>query len=103
MDSEITPKMVAVALLIGLVLAIGGWYAYWALAKASTNNRYEVNTHTQQYQASLVSQERDRMSGYLAATDSGQKLAIAQQFCAVFPSLDIPPSDLVSAASQLCH
>jgi len=92
---------------IGIFLAVvglifGGWYAYWAIARASTSNRYDVNTHNQQYQAGLVAQERDLVQGYDAAQDPAQKSQIKQQFCSIYQSVNPPPSDLVSAASRLC-
>ncbi len=96
-------KHAAAAVLVGIALLIGGWYAYWGLSRVSTTNRYDVNTRTQQYQAGLISQERDRVSGYMAATDPAQKAVIAQQFCAVYPSLDPPPADLATQAVTLCH
>lgn len=98
-----TVKHVALAVLAGVVLLVGGWYAYWAIARAATSNRYDVNTNTQQYQAGLISQERDRIAGYMAATDTAQKQQIAAQFCAVYPSLKPPPPDLVTASANLCH
>jgi hypothetical protein len=102
-DTALPAGKIALAVLVSVVLIIGGWYAYWGLTKASTANRYDVNTHGQQYQSGLISQERDRVSGYLAATDPAQKRAIADQFCAVYASLDPAPADLAAQHATICN
>jgi len=93
------------ALLIVIVLCVGGWFGYWWLAKANQSQRYDVNTHSQQYLASLISQERDRVAAYDSLPDGPQRTAIARMFCAVFQELSdkgTPPSDLTTASIRLC-
>lgn len=93
---------VVLATLAVIAICVGGWFGYWALARQGQSNRYDVNTHSQQYQAGLIAQERDKVSGYDVATDAGQKEQIRQTFCAVYPQLNPPPSDLVSANARMC-
>lgn len=90
-------------ILVGLAaLAIAGAYLiYWAVAEDSTDRRYEVNTGTQQYQAALISQQRDRVQAWHIATDPGQKTQLATTFCQVQTELANPPADLTNAAADL--
>ena len=85
-----------------IAIIVGIWYGYWAIARAAQSNRYDVNTHSQQYQAGLVAQERDLITGYDAAIDSGQKQQIKSQFCATYLQLDPPTPDLVLAHARIC-
>lgn len=94
--------MILGGILLTAGLCIGGWYGYWALAKAGQSNRYDVNTHSQQYQAGLVAQERDRVTGYDTATDPAQKAQIRSTFCATYAELDPPTPDLVDAHIRIC-
>jgi hypothetical protein len=104
MDGEWwTPGKVLAAVLITLVVVIGGWYAYWSLSKTAADNRYDVNTRTQQYQQGLIDAERDRVSGYDDTTSPAQREAIAKQFCAVYAELTQPPPDLGVAHDRLCN
>lgn len=96
----------AATLLAGLVisaLAIGGWKLHWWTAEHAVNNQYKVNTGSQQYQAGLVSQERDLVQGYRVATDPGQKAQISAQFCQVYLDLDPAPADLQMAHDTTFH
>lgn len=92
---------VAVAVAVA-VIAVGGWFGYWALAKMGQTARYDVNTNNQQYQAGLIAQERDRVTAYDRTGDDGQRQAIADQFCAVYPQLNPPPPDLIRAHARIC-
>lgn len=95
--------IVGIGVAVGLLAAcIGAWFGYWALQRANTEQQYGVNTETQQYQASLISQERDRVTGWYASTDTAQKRSIASQFCAVYDSLTRVPADLAEAHSNIC-
>lgn len=85
-----------------IVIAVGIWFGYWWIAKASQSQRYDVNTHSQQYQAGLVAQERDLITGYDAATDPAQKAQIRSQFCATYLQLNPPTPDLVLAHDRIC-
>lgn len=92
---------------VGIVLAaavilVGGWYGYWALAKSAQSNQYNVNTHSQQYQAGIQAQERDYAIAWHTATDTGQKAAIADTFCAQYAELTAPTPDLVAAHAAMC-
>jgi hypothetical protein len=98
-------KFAALAVLGTVVvsaIAVGCWFGYWALAEQSQTNQYKVNTDSQQYQASVIDQERDRIQGYDASTDPAQKAQIASTFCASFPSLTLAPADLVMASARIC-
>jgi hypothetical protein len=75
---------------------------YWWVARSSTARRYDVNTGTQQYQAGLISQERNLSLDWGKAVAPGQKQAIADQFCQVYPSLKPPPADLVTSHVTIC-
>jgi hypothetical protein len=85
---------------VGLV--IGCWFGYWAIARKSVSNQYDVNTHNQQYQAGLIAQERDLAQGWNAATDPAQRSQISQQFCAIYDQLKPPTADLTAAYSHIC-
>lgn len=98
-----TPLKTAVAVFVAVVvLCTGGWLLYWRLALAGQNNQYNVNTHSQQYQAGLIAQERDRIAGYDAAIDPAQKQQIKTSFCQVYPDLTQPPIDIQSAHARIC-
>jgi hypothetical protein len=98
-------------------LCIGGWFAYWGLAGSSQDHRNHVNTHSQQYQAGLISQERDRAQSYdqlaaaLAGThdpavksaDQSQQEQIKETFCQVFADLTEAPADLTQANARICQ
>ena len=88
--------------LAAAVILVGGWYGYWALARSAQSNQYNVNTHSQQYQAGVVAQERDYYTAWRTATDAGQKAAIADTFCAEYSELNPPTPDLVDAHASMC-
>lgn len=90
------------ALILIPVLLIGAYFGYWALARNSTTQRYKVNTNNQQYQSSLIAQQRDRVLGITQATDPGQKSLIIAQFCQIEPTLTQEPADLASFAAKSC-
>ncbi|MEC5149200.1 hypothetical protein [Cryobacterium sp. GrIS_2_6] len=88
--------------LAAIVVLVGAWFGYWALAQANQTAQYGVNTNGQQYQSGLVSQERDRIAGYDKALDPAQKAQIKVTFCQVFPDLKPAPTDLVQANARIC-
>lgn len=90
------------ACVVVAALIVVGWFLYWHLAESSQNHRYEVNTHSQQYQAALVSQERDRVQGFDAAVDPGQKANIKATFCAAYRDVTQPPDDLLQDVVRIC-
>jgi len=92
---------VAVAITVA-ALAVGGWFGYWAIAKAGQSARYDVNVNNQQYQAGLIARQRDRVTDYDRSQDDAQRQAIADQFCAEYPTLNPPPADLISANARIC-
>lgn len=94
--------LVVAAAVVLVAVCIFGWKGYWALAERGQTNRYNVNTHSQQYQAGLVAQERDRIQGYDTASDEAQKKQIAMTFCQVYPDLNPAPDDLVAAHARIC-
>jgi len=85
-------KYVLAAIAVVAIL-VGGWFGFWALARANQQ---------QQYQASLISQERDRVAGYDAAADGPQKEQIKSTFCAIYLTLKPAPEDLAAAYSRIC-
>lgn len=92
-----------VGLILLVAIAVGGWEGGWWLNKANANKQYQVNINTQQYQAGLISQERDNVIGWQSATDSGQKDIIKNTFCTMYLNLTQPPADLVFANSKICE
>lgn len=100
------PKEILLVVLAAIVVAgiiVGCWFGYWAISKKSVQNRYDINTHTQQYQSSLVAQERDEVAGYDAAVDPAQKAQIKSTFCTMYTNLDPAPADLASAHFRICE
>lgn len=97
-----TALTVVLASIAVVALLVGCWFGYWALTKQAVSNQYDVNTNTQQYQAGLISQERDRVTAYDAATDESQKANIRSQFCTVYADLTKPPADLAAAHTRIC-
>lgn len=96
--------LIILALCIAIAVTVGGWKLGWWLKGANQDNLYEVNTHSQQYQAGLVSAERDRVQGYdLAVGVPSQQKQIALTFCPVFLTMTQPPSDLVAANVRICQ
>lgn len=109
--------LTVLGVLLAVAICVGGWFGYWALAGHSQTRRYEVNTQSQQYQASLVSQERDRVVGYdqlttaiagttdatIKAADQEQQDSIKSTFCAVYADLKPPTTDLLEAQSRICE
>lgn len=95
-------KGLIIGIVIIAVVGVGGWFLYWTLALKGANNQYNVNTHTQQYQAGLVQQLRDKQQGYDLATDPAQKANFKQTFCAMYPDLTQPPNDLIDANIRIC-
>lgn len=89
--------------LVVVALAVGGWQLHWYLAKSAVGHQYDINTGTQQYQAGLISQERNNVLAWNRAVDPGQKQAIADQFCAVYLNINPPPADLLNANVTICH
>lgn len=90
------------ATILGVAILAALWFAYWFLALRAQENRYEVNTHSQQYQSALIAQERDRVAAYDVATDDAQRAQLASTFCAVYAELTEPPADLIAANGRLC-
>jgi hypothetical protein len=86
---------------IMITAIIGSFLAWWFFGAAMQSKQYEINTHNQQYQAGLIAQERDRAQAWSVATDSGQKELLRSTFCAVYPSLEPAPADLVAANAQM--
>jgi hypothetical protein len=85
-----------------VLLLVGGWFAYWSLALKGADNRYEVNTKTQQYQAGIVAAQRARVSAWDNAVDEAQKKNIAQTFCTMELDLTQVPADLAAAYERIC-
>lgn len=97
-----TAGIVAAVVLV-IALAIGAWFGYWALTRENTEQRYKVNTGTQQYQSGLIAQQRDRALAYDQTANPDQQAAIAAQFCQIALTLSQPPADLTQAAARICN
>lgn len=97
-----TSLLVGLAVTMLIVVIAGGYWGYWWLARKNNDNQFNVNTHSQGYQAALIQQERDRVSAYDAAVDESQKYNIKQTFCSMYADLTQPPADLVSAQQRIC-
>jgi hypothetical protein len=93
--------LLALAVIAGL--SVGGWYLHWHLAKSSVDRTYQINTHSQQYQQSLIQQERDYAHDYDAVTNDGQKEQLKSTFCSTYADLTQPPNDLIVAYSRICN
>lgn len=95
-----------VALAAVVVLCIGIWHLGWFVRKANVNQNYQVNTTSQEYQQSLVTQERDRLTGIQSSDDPGQKKNLELTFCSVYFNLT-PVSvqanqDIAIGSAQYC-
>lgn len=94
-----------IALVVVVVVAIGvviaGWQANWWFAKKNVDRQYDVNVHSQQYQAAQIDQLRNYIQAYNASDDDAQKAQIKSTFCAVFPNLTQPPVDLQEADMRI--
>jgi hypothetical protein len=93
---------VVLGIIVAAAVLAGLWFEGWALAGQAQSNRYGVNTNSQQYQAGLVAQERDRIAGYDVAVDVAQKAQIKVTFCQVYSDLKPAPDDLISASARIC-
>lgn len=88
---------------VGVVaLIVVPFLIWWFAGAALTGRQYHNDTQNQQYQAGLISAERDRVQAYDTALDPGQKTQIGATFCAVYMDLNPAPSDLVAAYSRIC-
>lgn len=93
-----------VAFVVAVALIVGAWYGYWTwIAPKSVANQYNVNVHSQSYQAGLVSQLEDKVAGYDLATDPAQKANFAQFICSRYVDLTQPPQDLIEAHARICN
>lgn len=96
-----------VAVVVAAALSIGAWNLYWFVTAANVDQRYEVNTQSQQYQSGLIAQLRDKVTAYDVAQDASQKQAIANSFCAVYMGLSdtslASAGDLTVAYSRICN
>lgn len=92
---------VFIAAVLVIALGVGGWSLYWWTQQHGIENRYEVNTHSQQFQSGLISQERDRAQAFGVATDPGQRAQIKAQFCQVYPDITPAPADIQLSASTI--
>jgi hypothetical protein len=101
-EGLVTALLAVVGIAVFVLLCIGAYQGYWYLAKKNVQNQYDVNTGTQQYQAGLISQERDLVIGWNRSPDAGQKTAMADQFCAIYSQIHPVPADLAVAHSTMC-
>ena len=85
------------ALLLLVVVVVGGWQLYWWSARHGVDNRYQVNTHSQQYQSALETQLRDYAHDYGISTDPGQQAQLKAMFCTRYQDLTHPEADLRTA------
>lgn len=94
-----------IAIVLGIVVGIGVlWGGGWLIYRANLDQQNQANHQSQQYQDAIIQAERDRVQGYMTATDEGQKKQILMTYCAVYKSITHPESapDLVSFSSANC-
>jgi hypothetical protein len=84
-----------------VVISVGGWQLHWWMARHGVNNRYQVNTSSQEYQSSLVTQERDRALAFDKSQDTEQRAVIRAQFCQVLADIHPIPADIELDAAHL--
>ena len=94
---------VLVVAVVAAILLFGMWQFGWFVAKQNQNQQNQMNHNSQQFQDGLVSQERDRLTGYDEALDAGQKTNIKNMFCTAYLDLTLPPNDLAQAHAHLCN
>jgi hypothetical protein len=87
---------------VTIAVLVCGWFLYWAIAGMAKDNRYKVNVQSQQYQAGIISQLRDTITGYDVARDPAQKKQLQTTFCALYQNLTLIPADLHDAALRIC-
>jgi len=87
----------------GIIITIVSVLLWWFLAGPFQSRQYEINTHSQQWQAAKVSELRNTVQAYNAATDESQKTALANTFCAEYTELNPPTADLQDAHSLICN
>lgn len=92
------------AIVIGIVvILVGGYFAYWAVVRDSTNRRADVNRTTYEYQQTIRSTLARRLSD-IADIDTqavldespqlrAQRKAIVAEMCAMADQIsgDVPP------------
>lgn len=79
------------------------WHGLWAANRSAVQHTYEINRDSQQFQAGLISQERNLSLDWNRAIDPGQKRAIADQFCQIYPNLQPATADLASVHDSICN
>jgi hypothetical protein len=98
--SEIAATLGVLFIIAGVVAALIA--AWWFFGAAVTGRQYHNDTHNQQYQAGLISAERDRAQAYQVATSAGQKAQLKATFCATYPNITDVPTDLADAYTVIC-
>ena len=95
---------IAVAIVVAAALVFGLMFAYWHfIAPQNATGQYNTNRNSQQWQAAKIAHERDQVTAYDESNDSGQKKAIAADFCTEYSDMTVVPSDLAQQQSLLCN
>ena len=86
-----------------IVLAVGGWFGYWALNKAGTNNQNVIDRTTNGYQRSYEDTIRGKITDIAGMTNEAQKVAATNQACALYNYLTHAPADIATWAGANCE
>lgn len=73
------------AFVVAIALLIGGWFLVWYLRGQAASNQYQVNTHSQQYQATVIAQERSLVTAIETASTAGQRTAFTERSSSMVP------------------
>ncbi len=86
------------------ILAVGAaaWFGYWQLHGSAVNRENDIVQHSHAMQQGDIANDRQLVLGWNTADNPGQKIAIANQFCATLQDVTDVPPDLATAKTQIC-
>lgn len=102
---------------LAVLLGVGIWVGYWKLSGSAADHRNHINQHSQNEQAAIIAQERDRVSSLgqldtaiaaehdpaVKTKDTDQRTQIAGTFCTVYADITDVPQDLSAVHPTYCH
>jgi uncharacterized membrane protein affecting hemolysin expression len=89
-------------IILGVIAVLAITLTWAGIAPWATNKQREINHNSQQYQDSLIVQERNAVTAINTANSDEQKQFFTDQFCAQYVDIIQPPSDLMIAHGKLC-
>ena len=106
----------ALCIFIAAVIAMILWKGFWWVDKHGTDNQYQIDRSSTQYQQGIVSRERDAIKAYdidaksLASNPdpafqeatSAQQADVKSTFCSEYSTLTIVPADIGNAHARIC-